>query len=209
MKNGKYASNSKRIKSVTRLPGWILRVKGRLDSKKGKGVCDEYIHHLSRRLVAMESEEAICAENGLFEDRKKAAAILAGFSEKEELLDREPDSKQAGNDVEAIRAGRRDAEKKEAARSGLRNAIENLTVINQQIINTDIVLDERINKMRSKAAEKIHAYVVGIRCGELGEYTCDLSEPEDSAREIYTEKHRELDGKIRMVILGRGKEDEA
>ncbi|MEY8428026.1 hypothetical protein AALA00_09990 [Lachnospiraceae bacterium 46-15] len=207
MRDGKYASNSKRTKSVTRLPGWILRIKGKLDSKKGKGVCDEYIHHLSKRLVVMESAEVIRAENGLFEDRKKAAAVLAGFSEQKELLDREPDGRQKGSDVEAIRANRKDAERKEAARSGLRDGIENLTVINEQIINTDTVLDERINKMRSKAAEKIHAYVVGIRCGELREYTCDLSAPEDSAREIYIAKHRELNEKIRMVIAGRGKED--
>ena len=81
-----------------------------------------------------------------------------------------------------------------------------LTMINEQIINTNTVLDERINKLRNNAAEKLHAYIAGIRCGSLTDYTFELSENDDDARQIYLEK---LDKKIQDIVNRRFGEEEA
>lgn len=208
MRNKKYEKGSKKVGSVTRLPGWILELKGKLDSGKGKGVCDEYIKSLNRKLVMMESDEALSAENSLFDARKEAALILTGFPEQKKTLAEMP-VKQNGDSAEAIRANRRSAERKGTAKAGMKSALENLTAINEQIINVDTVLEERINKLRSNTREKNHRYMAGIRAGKLKDYEYDLTEVDDSAKEIYQSKHEKSDQKIRDVIYRKMEEDAA
>lgn len=208
MLKGRSAKRSKRIKNVTRVPDWALRMKGKNDSRKGKGVCDEFIRQLNKKLIAMESNEVIDAETTLFEPRKEAAVILASLAEQKKVLTETSDNQKTGN-AQSIRENRRDAKRRGAAKDSLKDALERLIVINERIINTDTVLDERINKMRSKAAEKIHVYVVGIRSGELNEYEWDMTCMDDSAREIYKAKHKELDERIRAAIALKMKEEVA
>lgn len=198
----KYTNNSKKMKSVTRLPGWILKIKGNVDSKKGKGVCDEYIRRLTKKQASLEADEVIAAENALHDVRKEAAVILTGFSEQKEAMMNIPENT-TGNTPEVIRSNRRNNRRREEAISSLKSSIEKLTMINEQIINTNTVLDERLNKMRNNTAEKIHAYTVGIRCSNLPEYQFELSEMNDHAREIYLKKHEELDKRIRDVISNK------
>lgn len=199
MKNINYTSNSKKVKSVTYLPGWILRIKGRFDSKKGKGVCDEYIHRLTKKLAAMEADEVIDAENALHAVRKEAAVTITGFSEQKAALAKIPEN--TGKDtVETIRNNRRNSKRRSDVINELKTSVEKLTNINEQIINVNTVMDERIYKMRNNAAEKIHAYIVGIRCGSLDDYRYDLSEADNYAEEIYRTKHEKLDEKIREII---------
>lgn len=202
MGNVKYIKNSRKIKKVTHLPGWMLKIKGNVDSKKGKGVCDEYITRLTKKLAALESDEVIAAENALHEVRKEAAVILTGFSEQKNALINIPKNT-AGETPEVIRSNRRNNRLREEAISSLNSSIKILTTIHEQIINTNTVLDERLNKMRNNTAEKIHAYMVGIRCINLPDYKVALSETNDQAREIYLKKHEELDKRIHDVISNK------
>ena len=135
MSNTMYVINRRKVRSVTWMPGFILKFKGRLDSRKGGGVCNGYICQLYRKLAVLEVDEVIVVENLLFHTRKKAAVILTRFTEQERYL----------------------------------SGIVKLTAIHEEIINADTILDERINEMRNKAMEKIHAYITGIRCGQLRE----------------------------------------
>lgn len=176
MADTRYAANSKKAGSVTRLPGWILKIKGRLDSRKGEGVCDEYIRRFYKKLAAMESKEVIDAENRLAGVRAEAAVILVRFMEQSRFL----------------------------------TGIVRLTAINENILSTDMILDERINEMRSKATEKVHAYITGVRGGKLSDYEYDTAEISDNAQAIYRQRHEELDGRIREAIgFGMNKEDVA
>lgn len=195
----KYRADSKRVKPVTRMPGWILRIKGRRDSRKGKGVCDEYICRQRRRLGVAESREVIRAENRLFSSRKEAAVLLARLSEltkaQADIISYNRDSR-----AETIRVNRRNAQRRAAASEEIREIVKKLTMINEMLINTDLILDEKINKMRSGLEEKLHAYAAGVRAGKLPDYECVKGAEDDSAREIYRNRHDGLDGKIREVV---------
>lgn len=208
MKGTNYMKNPKKVGKVIRTPGFILRIQGKMDSKKGKGVCDEYIQSVVRKLASMEGDEVIQAENALHDVRKEAAVILAEFSEKKEALSEIPENT-GGKTVEEIRDNRRKSTRRKDAANRLKEAMNKLTTINEQIINTNTVLDERINKLRNNAAEKLHAYIAGIRCGSLTDYTFELSETDDDARQIYLEKHEMLDKKIREIVNRRFGEEEA
>ena len=152
MKGTNYMKNPKKVGKVIRTPGFILRIQGKMDSKKGKGVCDEYIQSVVRKLASMEGDEVIQAENALHDVRKEAAVILAEFSEKKEALSEIPENT-GGKTVEEIRDNRRKSTRRKDAANRLKEAMNKLTTINEQIINTNTVLDERINKLRNNAAE--------------------------------------------------------
>lgn len=208
MKGANYTKNPKKVGNVIKAPGFILRIQGKLDSKKGKGVCDEYIRRVVRKLASMEGDEVIQAENALHDVRKEAAVILTEFSEKKETLSEIPENT-GGKTVEEIRDNRRKSRRRKDATNSLKESMNKLTTINEQIINTNTVLDERINKLRNNAAEKLHAYIAGIRCGSLTDYTFELPEADDDARQIYLAKHEMLDKKIRDIVNRRFGEEEA
>lgn len=160
----KYSAYSNKVRQVTRMPGAFLKIKGKLDSRKGAGVCDETIHRWERKLAALESKEAIQAENWLFEGRKEASVILVRLSELEKVQTEISDNIGSGT-AESIRLQRKDTARKMAAVAEIHGILQKLTAINEMIINTDLILDERINKMRRGVEEKLYAYTSGIRAG--------------------------------------------
>lgn len=200
-KSRNYASDSKKIRSVTRMPGAFLRIKGRLDSRCGQGVCDAYISKLRSRLAAIESREVACAENELFGLRKEAAAILTSLPEKRGKLTEleEIPERTDGMSIEEIRLDRKNTEKRDALEADIHLALESLTSINETITNTESILDERIHRARNLADAKIGSYISGIRSGRQNDYhTADLVD--DRAKESYRMKHEMLDEKIRTIV---------
>lgn len=204
----KYSAYSNKVRQVTRMPGVFLKIKGKLDSRKGAGVCDETIHRWERKLAALESKEAIQAENWLFGGRKEASVILVRLYELEKVQEEISDDISAGT-VESIRLQRKNAAKKMAAVAEIHSSLQKLTAINEMIINTDLILDERINKMRRGLEEKRHAYLSGIRAGKLKDYHYESKNEDDTARELYHDRHKELDVKIAKAIKLNGEEDAA
>ena len=221
----KYSAYSNKVRQVTRMPGAFLKIKGKMDSRKGAGVCDETIHRWERKLAALESKEAIQAENRLFKPRKEASVILVRLYELEKVQKEFPDNIRNGT-VESIRLQRKNTAKKMAAVVEVHNILQKLTVliiislmavnilqkltaINEMIINTDLILDERINKMRRGLEEKQYAYLSGIRAGKLKDYHYERKNEDDTARELYHNRHKELDVKIAKAIKLTGEEDVA
>mgnify|MGYP001851467192 FL=1 len=204
----KYSAYSNKVRQVTRMPGAFLKIKGKMDSRKGAGVCDETIHRWERKLAALESKEAIQAENRLFKPRKEASVILVRLYELEKVQKEFPDNIRNGT-VESIRLQRKNTAKKMAAVAEVHNILQKLTAINEMIINTDLILDERINKMRRGLEEKQYAYLSGIRAGKLKDYHYERKNEDDTARELYHNRHKELDVKIAKAIKLNGEEDVA
>ena len=204
----KYSAYSNKARQVTRMPGVFLKIKGKMDSRKGAGVCDETIHRWERKLAALESKEAIQAENRLFKPRKEASVILVRLYELEKVQKEFPDNIRNGT-VESIRLQRKNTAKKMAAVAEVHNILQKLTAINEMIINTDLILDERINKMRRGLEEKQYAYLSGIRAGKLKDYHYESKNEDDTARELYHNRHKELDVKIAKAIKLNGEEDVA
>lgn len=205
-KAGNYTSDLKKTGSVTRMPGMLLRIKGKLDSHCGQGVCDAYIMKLRSRLAAIESREVTRAENELFDSRKEAAVILTSFAEKRKRLEGIPQETN-GISIEEIRTDRKNAQKREDIEKDILRALESLTSINEAIVNVDTILEERIYRARNHADAKIQAYVEGVRSGGQEDYR--MTDPvDDRAREAYRRKHQMLDGKIREMAKSVYEEEE-
>lgn len=207
MAKEKYGAYSGKVRQVTRMPGVLLKIKGRLDSRKGKGVCDENVHRWEKKLAALEAKEMIQAENRLFEVRKEASAILTRLSELTQGRLEEVDYRNSDR-VQYIRTERKNSAKRAAAVSESRKIVDKLSVINEVIIHTDLVLDERLNKIRKGVEEKTYAYIAGIRAGKLKDYQYEKEEEDNSAKEIYSNRHEDLDRRIRTIVkLYREKEE--
>ncbi len=199
--------NPQKVKSVTKLPSWLLRQKGKWDSRYGIGRCEKSITRLYKKMTALESNEVIDAENTLFSARKDASLLLAGLQEHQKKPSDNHSPSMDGNSIEGIRKIRKMAAEQEAAELAQKDSIKKLAAIHETIISVNTILDERINKIRNNTAEKVHSYIAGIRSGKLKDF--DFTEEEDnSARTIYKENHKVLDSYI-MEIANAFRKEEA
>lgn len=187
-----------RLKTVTRCPIWLLRIKGQLDSKKGEGVCDEFIKTLEKRLIVLESKETMKAESALKHSRERAATLLTDIDKQASVIKSVTFVKE--NSIEDIRQNRKMALVKANASQKHHIDGEELMRINEQIINTHTLLDERINALRSQMTSKVHGYIKGVRSKALKDYHYQINE-EDSARSIYHDKHKHLDQAVYDMSL--------
>lgn len=190
--------NGKGLKPVTRMPNWLLKFKGKLDSKRGSTVADAYIDKLKRKCEAIENVEAITAEGILSDDRKRSSIEIYNIFEKQRFLDNKPEIKE-NTSAKTIRENRRTAGQISSAKSSIESGYTTLFNVYQNIVNIDTVLDERITKNRKKALEKVNVYISGVRSGKLKDYNADFEFLND-AYEIYKQKHSEDDERIRAII---------
>ena len=54
--------NGKKICKVTGMPNWILKIKGKMDARKGPEVADAYIEKMYKRLKSFDDLEVRTAE---------------------------------------------------------------------------------------------------------------------------------------------------
>lgn len=198
--------NPQKVKPVTRLPGWLLRQKGKWDSRYGIGRCEKSITRLYKKMAALESNEVIDAENILFPARKDASLLLAELQEHQQKLSENTLPGIDGNSIEAIRKIRKRAAEQEAANLAQKDSVKKLAAIHETIVSVNTILDERINKIRNTTAEKAHSYIAGIQSGKLKDF-CFTEEEDNSARAIYKENHKVLDSHIMEIANAFRKEE--
>lgn len=198
MNNLKAFKKGKKIKSATKLPNFILKIKGKFDSRKGKTVPDAYIDKLKSKCESIENNEAIVAEEILFEDRKNGAVCISNISEVKAKLSSQSDTSSLSG-AAAIRENRRKNAEMSGNAAKINNCIQQLNGINEHIINIDTILDERITRLRKKSHEKINVYISGVRSGKLKDYECDFEFSND-AQTIYRKKHEKGDELIRKAV---------
>ncbi len=162
MKNkSNYLKNVKKTPAVTLMPCWMLKMKGRMDAKKGKDVCDVAIFRMQRKVCVMESNEGLDVKEVLKEPRKEAILILHKLDTcKEEMkyLSMAPAGGDARIELENLR---------KAERSGTLNIeyismLERLVVIHEEIVQVNAMYEERISKLRAQMDEKVQAYCMGV-----------------------------------------------
>lgn len=194
----------KGIKGVTCLPNFILKFRGKIDSKKGSTVADAYIASRYAKCIANESGEATTAERILFKDRQKASVKLKELSENRKYLDNAPAMIDA-DDIDSIRKNRRNHSRINSAGDSVSAAIKELNEIYEKIISIDEFLEQRIIKTRKKALVKINSYISGLRAGKLKDYK---TEPEfsDEASQSYHLKHSDGDEAIKQAARNDFKE---
>jgi len=190
--------STKRIKSVSRVPTLYLKLIGKMDSFKGEGVAMAHVEKMLDRCTEFETMECLTAESNLFDERKKGAYLLAEIDSCTLKLSNLPE-KSKGTTTYEIRNNLRLEREKENAISSINAAKKELFVINENIINGDAILHERVIKTRKLAAEKIDAYIKGLRSGKLKQFEKDLCFSE-IALDTYHNKHNILDETIKNTV---------
>lgn len=187
----------KRIKKVTLFPNFLLKLKGKLDAKKGVTVVESFVNKMKERCKANENNEVLKAEKILFLSRKEGAGLLASIKNNRDILQKIPDER-IENSAPDIRANRRNTERSLSASSGINDACEKLTSINEFIIDINTCLQQRIMKTRNLCSAKINTYLSGAF--EVGaDYKEDLSY-DDTAAMRYIEKHSVCDNAIKTAV---------
>lgn len=201
MRDTKYTKNAKRVKPVTCMPGWMLKMKGFLDSFKGESVCDKYLERLHKKLASQAGNEDIAAENDLFLLRKEASFLVLKFREQQKKMGAIPADK-SGDSVEVIRENRRNGAAYRAARAEMQETVQQMTDIDETINHIETIRNIRIARMESLKEEKIAAYVSGVRCGKIKKYAPPESRYDDTARHLCREKHDALEQQMQLVLKG-------
>lgn len=200
-----FKKGDNRYPKVCRTPAFFLKLKGKLDSRKGEGVCDEFIRRLLKKEAFIETNECLDAEKILKETREQGASAIIRLSADKAVIG-ESASVTSGNTPQEKRIERANSARRVGAAGTAKAALDELTRINETIICVDTILEERIEKIRNHTQEKVHSYISGVRSGKIPEYNGVDMDFSDKALDIYRTKHAELDGKICDIVSNSMKE---
>ena len=190
--------SAERIKRVTLLPGFILKWKGKLDSRKGEQIPKAFVQKMLSCCAGNENAEVIHTESMLDMDRKNASAAITSIACKKRLLDSIP--KEVPEDSPyAIRENNRNRKASKEMLANISQHYEALSVIQERITDIHTVLDERVERTRNMGMCSINKYIEGVRSGKLPEYDPEINFF-DNAVFVYLRRHEEGDKKIRDYV---------
>ena len=190
--------SAERIKRVTLLPGFILKWKGKLDSRKGEQIPNAFVQKMLSCCAGNENAEVIHTESMLDMDRKNASAAITSIACKKRLLDSIP--KEVPEDSPyAIRENNRNRKASKEMLANISQHYEALSVIQERITDIHTVLDERVERTRNMGMCSINKYIEGVRSGKLPEYDPEINFF-DNAVFVYLRRHEEGDKKIRDYV---------
>ena len=178
---------------TTYLPGFVLRIKAKLDSRKGEGTVLAFMERLIHRVYVLENKEYILAEQLLKGERKDAAKALFTLGYIEPVKDNE--SKVTMQKNMTIGSARVQATTK---------VIE----AHEAISNIHSVFEERSQKIRNYNDTKLQQYFSGVTIEVDKSY-----EYNNEAKDRYIKHHRVCDEAIaryaESAYSTEVKEDEA
>lgn len=185
--NSKYITGSN-VKDVTVLPNFILEFLGIMDAHKGEDVALAHINRYLERCISIEDGECLVSEEFLKKARSEGAANLDIIENTSKEIPDLP------GDIEAEHAwdvleNRRRASNKARAKDAVKTARSRLYEINEEIINGTSILDQRVAKIRKRAASKIDAYIKGVRAGGITSFAPDIAFSEIVVEKYY-KKHK-------------------
>lgn len=198
MKKSPVTYSDKRIKRISLMPGFLLKFKGKLDSRKGETIPNAYIHKMLSCCAGIENSEVICAESMLEKERKAAAAAITNITQKKSKLYGIPGEVSEDSPF-AVRENNRNKKAKQEILADINHCYEELSIIQEQLIGGQTVLDERVEKTRNLGMRSVNKYIEGVRSGKLPEYDPEITFY-DNARFLYLNRHKEGDQKIRDYV---------
>lgn len=196
-------TRTQKLRKVTRLPKWVLRLMGKLDAKKGIGVVEAHIALLLDRLGAFENDLVKAEEKAVLPVREKAALAASALERAKADLSVPaiPSNTDEPTDPKLIRAVRDAKAKAEGRRNNAESlhkaSTEELISCNELIISSNVKTRERIEAMRNTAKASIDAYVKGVR-KVFPDFSPQVTFS-DYALEIYLSPHSVLDAKVKEV----------
>ncbi len=204
-------ARTQKLRKVTRLPKWVLRLMGKLDAKKGIGVVEAHIAHWIDKLGTFENDLVKAEEKAVFPVREKAALAVSALERAKADLSVPAivsADKPKPTDPKLIRAVRNAQEKAVERRNNAESlhkaSTEELIGCNELIISSNVKTRERIEAMRNTAKASIDAYVKGVR-KVFPDYSPQVTFSND-ALEIYLSPHSVLDAKVKEVAYAYKKE---
>lgn len=192
-----------KLRKVTRLPKWVLRLMGKLDAKQGVSVVDAHIALWLDRLGAFENDLVKAEEKAVLPVREKAALAVSALERAKADLSVPaiPSNTDEPTDPKLIRAVRDAKAKAEGRRNNAESlhkaSTEELISCNELIISSNVKTRERIEAMRNTAKASIDAYVKGVR-KVFPDYSPQVIFSND-VLEIYLSPHSVLDAKVKEV----------
>lgn len=206
MKKTPATYSSEKIKRITMLPGFLIKLKGKLDSRKGEQIPNAYVQKMLSCCAGNENAEVIYTESMLINDRKNASAAITNIASKKRLLASVP--KEISEDSPyTIRENNRNRKAIEEMLAEIHQHYEDLSVIHEHITDIHTVLDERVERTRNIGMCSINKYIEGVRSGKLPEYDPEITFF-DNAVFVYLRRHEEGDKKIRDYVTAYRESDE-
>lgn len=196
---------TQKLRTVTRIPKWVIRIIGKLDAKQGVSVVDAHIALWLDRLGAFENDLVKAEEKAVLPVREKAALAVSALERAKADLSVPAiptnTDKPKPTDPKLIRAVRNAQEKAEGRRNNAeslhKSSTEELISCNELIISSNVKTRERIEAMRNTAKASIDAYVKGVR-KVFPDFSPQVTFS-DYALEIYLSPHSVLDAKVKEV----------
>lgn len=184
------------INSVSRLPNWLIKLTGWLDSHKSPDVAVAHLNTYLATLAANEKNEALLAEKVLKTTREKGNKCL--YTVVHTNVDAAPTPHESGSSPTAKRAYSVALAKHNASTTNLTGAKKALTEIDATIISGNLVFEERLEKTRNQGMRQINVYIKGVRSGKQHNFNPEII-PDDTARIKYYAAHKETDDLIHKL----------
>ena len=176
MKTSQGTVSCKRYKTTV-LPGFILRIKGRIDSRKGANAVETFIRRMIHKVYVLENQEYMFADKCLKVDRNEAANALSVLGEKS--VETPPDSKVAQQHHKNIAA------KRSQASARIIDAYEHLCHIHA-------LVEEHCMRIRNYNDAKLQQYFSGVTVDFNKDYAYS-----DEAKDRYLDHHKACDTAVR------------
>lgn len=203
--------NTRKLKKVTILPKWFLKLLGKHHAKYGGA--KEVEMHVARwkhKLAALENDVIKTEEKTMHPIRESAAQAISTISRTkgelkssstldsgEQFLQRDPKS------VRAVRNTKANAtSKKNTAISKNTASTEDIIRFNEMIISSNVDIREHIECLRNHCGICIDSYLAGVR-KILPDYVMDNYDFSNKALDIYEMHHRILDNEIQRIAYNR------
>lgn len=187
--------NGKKICKVTGMPNWILKIKGKMDARKGPEVADAYIEKMYKRLKSFDDLEVRTAENILESSREAAALNINMLSESSRTIatTQIPHSDGSPNGVRGARSAKG---KVASAISASSNSSRSIYSINELITSVNLHLRTRVDQTYLIGLEKCKAYECGVKC-RIPDYSIPEFDMNSEIINKYLETHKKLDDAVK------------
>ena len=192
-------NTNQKVKTVTRIPDFLLRLKGKIDAFCGETVVDANVARYYDRLYAIEHEEAAYTEFKLRKVRMKAANCISAINAGKADIASLPSAVEEKHDSD-VRANLRNRNAASRIASSISVSRNEIIEAQELIISGKVILEQRIGTIRDLAEAKIRAYVTGVRSNKkLRGYEIKGGSVNNHAMEAYEQGHCELDEAIQCA----------
>lgn len=187
----------RKLKKVTIMPDFILRLKGKHDASNSEMIAHAFVCKLQDKCQPLENHEALTAERLLHSFREEAGVLIVKIKDLRKRLATLPETVEEVKATD-FRANRRTEASRQNIISEIQADLERLTQIHELINDINTALELRVSKIRNQCSYKIDAYSIGVK-SVATDFTANVNF-NGRAVEKYLEKHQLLDNSISRIV---------